>query len=533
MLCLALVMQNIHTFIMSSSHHFSAAVYSTEQIRAIEQQLLSLPNPPPLMERAGYAAARITREKLLANASHQRILVLAGPGNNGGDAFVAARYLADWGYAVTVVFAGDTHRLPHDARKALQAWLSIGGEITQTIANQSAWDALIDGLFGIGLQPSQARPIEGIYRQWIEAVNQMQCPVLSLDIPSGLGSNDGCIYGVAIRATITVTFIGFKPGLLTNFGPDCCGEIIVESLNIDESDFPEPQIRLLNQSFIQALLPSPRIANSHKGSYGSVAIIGGASGMIGATFLTGRAALHLGAGRIYIGILAEQAPAVDFMQPELMLRSPTELLALDSLNCMMVGPGMGTSSLAAKLLQQAIDLPLPLILDADALNLLAQHIDLTEKLTHRKVPTLLTPHPAEAARLLNCTTATVQNNRMQAALNLAQQFNSTIVLKGAGSICCLTDGKRYINTSGNAGLSTAGTGDVLTGMIGALIAQGMNPEHALLLAVHLHGAAADDLRERNLGSIGMTASELALVTRKLLNEWITQKSNQSTRPSTS
>jgi len=510
---------------MSSSHHFSAAVYSTEQIRAIEHRLLSLPNPPPLMEHAGYAAARITREKLLMNANNQRILVLAGPGNNGGDAFVVARYLADWGHAVTMVFIGDAHRLPDDAKKARQAWLSSDGEVAQTISNESTWDAVIDGLFGIGLEPSQSRPIEGIYRQWIETINQIRCPILSLDIPSGLGSDDGCIYGVAIRATITVTFIGLKPGLLTHFGPDCCGEIILEPLGIDTNNFPESQTEILNESSIQSLLPSPRIANSHKGSFGSVAIIGGATGMIGATLLAGRAALHLGAGRVYVGMLAKEAPVVDFIQPELMLRTPTELFSLESLSCIIVGPGMGTSSFAATLLRQAIDFPLPLVLDADALNLITQHDDLAEKLTHRKIPTVLTPHPAEAARLLNCTTATVQNDRMQAALYLSQQFNSTIVLKGVGSICCLTDGKRYINTSGNSGLSTAGTGDVLTGIIGALIAQGMKSEHASLLAVYLHGAAADDLLKAHYGSIGMTASELALVARKLLNVVVATRSD--------
>jgi len=524
MLCLALAMQNIHTSIMPSSHLFFAPVYSTEQIRSIEHQLLSLPNPVPLMERAGYAAAKITREKLLTNANNRRILVLAGPGNNGGDAFVVARYLTDWGHAVTVAFAGDVDRLPHDAKKAMQAWFSLGGKVVQTISNESAWDAIIDGLFGIGLEPSQSRPITGIYQQWIETVNQLQCPVLSLDIPSGLGSDDGCIYGIAIHATITVTFISLKPGLLTHYGPDCCGEIIVESLSIDAENFPEPQTTILNESSIQSLLPAPRSANSHKGCYGSVAIIGGATSMIGATLLAGRAALQLGAGRVYISLVAEQAPSVDLMQPELMLRTPTELLSLESLSCIIVGPGLGTSSFAATLLQQTIDLALPLILDADALNLIAQHTDLAKKLIDRDAPTILTPHPTEAARLLNCTTAAVQNNRMQAALQLTQQFKCAVVLKGAGSICCLTNGKRYINTSGNAGLSTAGTGDVLTGMIGALIAQGIKPERALLLAVYLHGAAADDLRKTHHGMIGITASELSLAARKLLNKWITEKS---------
>ena len=520
MLSLSLSTQNIHSTIMSSAHNSFDAVYLTEQIREIERQVLSLPNPPPLMERAGYAAAKITRERLLKNATNQRILVLAGPGNNGGDAFVAARDLADWGHEVTVVFIGDTNRLPNDAKSALQAWLSMGGEISQIIPNKSTWDAIIDGIFGIGLKQSPARTIEGTYRQWIDTVNTMKCPVLSLDIPSGLGSDDGCIYGAAIHATITVTFIGVKPGLFTNSGSDFCGEIVLATLNIDAGYLPAPSSWLLNPSFIKSLLPSPRVANSHKGSYGSVAIIGGSTGMVGATLLAGRAALNLGAGRVYIGMLAKKSPVVDYLQPELMLRAPTELLALESLSCILAGPGMGTSPLAVNLLKQALNIPLPLVLDADALNLVAQHTDLAEKLMDRDAPTILTPHPTEAARLLNSTTTAVQNNRMQAALQLAKQFKCTVVLKGAGSICCLTNGKRYINTSGNAGLSTAGTGDVLTGMIGALIAQGIDAERALLLAVYLHGAAADEFCKEINGPVGMTASDVINAARKLFNRLI-------------
>ena len=498
----------------------SNAVYLTEQIRGIERAVFALSNPPDLMARAGYAAARITREHFLKNVTNAQILVLVGPGNNGGDAFVAARHLKDWGHTMTVVFAADAERIPHDAKNALQAWQAIGGEMITSIPNETVYDVIIDGLFGIGLDQSQSRPIEGTYRQWIAAVNQMRCPILSLDIPSGLGSDDGSIYGIAIQATITVTFIGLKPGLFTNFGRDCCGQVILETLHIHADHFPAPRSWLLTEFLIQSLLPPPRAANSHKGSYGSVAIIGGSDGMIGAPLLAGRAALHLGAGRVYVGMIAQAAPVVDFSQPELMLRTPADLFAIESLSCIIAGPGMGTSELALRLLERAIDMPIPLILDADALNLMAQQLVIARKISQRKAPTLLTPHPAEAARLLNCTPAEIQNNRMQAALQLTQQFNCQIVLKGAGSICCLSDDQRYINTTGNAGLSTAGTGDVLTGMIAAFFAQGLELGHALLLGVYLHGAAADDLLQENHGPVGMTASELPTRACKLLNRKI-------------
>ncbi len=498
-------------------------VFLTAEIREIEHQAAMLPKPPRLMEKAGLAAAQIVRDQLHKNPNHH-VLVLAGPGNNGGDAFVVARYLKEWGNAVTVAFTGDRNHVPPDARQAIQAWLDIGGKISADIPDSDQnWDAVIDGLFGIGLDQSRNRPIEGKYRDWVETVNQMNVPIVALDIPSGLGSDDGCIYGTAIRATITVTFIGLKPGLFTNFGPEYCGAVLLRDLDIQLASPPAPHTWLLTQKLAQSLLPPPRSANSHKGSFGSVAILGGSTGMVGAALLAGRAALHLGAGRVYLGLLAQTAPPVDFSQPELMLRSPSELFTLKPLNCLVVGPGLGNSSEALSWLESALNSELTLVLDADALNLIALHPHLIKKLGHRNAYTILTPHPAEAARLLSTNTAAIQNDRMNAAYQIARQFNCYVVLKGAGSICCFPDGKRYLNTSGNPGLSTAGTGDVLTGMIGALIAQGLDTDQALLLAVYLHGAAADRLLQQNHGPLGMIASEIIVAGRILLNEWIYQE----------
>lgn len=501
----------------------SDAVFFTAEIREIERQAAMLPKPPRLMEKAGLAAAQVVRERILKNP-YQCVLVLAGPGNNGGDAFVVARYLKEWGNAVTVVFTGERSRVPPDAKQAMQAWLDIGGEILADIPDgDKNWDAIIDGLFGIGLDQSRNRPIEGTYREWADTVNRMNVPVVALDIPSGLGSDDGCIYGTAIRAAITVTFIGLKPGLFTHFGPECCGTVVLRDLDIQLATPIEPHAWLLNQKLTQSLLPPPRPGNSHKGSFGNVAILGGSTGMTGAALLAGRAALHLGAGRVYLGLLADNAPPVDFSQPELMLRPPSGLFRLEHLNCLIVGPGLGNSPDALSWLESALDTGLPLVLDADALNLIALNPHLGKKLSQRNAPAILTPHPAEAARLLNTDTAAVQHDRMNAALQIAQQFNRHVVLKGAGSICCFPDGRRYINTSGNPGLSTAGTGDVLAGMIGALLAQGLSPDRALLLAIYLHGAAADHLLQQNRGPLGMVASEVIGAARLLLNEWIYQK----------
>lgn len=497
-------------------------VFFTAEIREIERQAAALPNPPHLMEKAGLAAAEIVRDILLKDA-HSNVLVLAGPGNNGGNALVVARYLKEWGNAVTVVSTADCQRIPADAKQAMQAWLAIGGKILEDIPGDLNWHAVIDGLFGIGLDHSKGRPIEGKYREWIHTANQLNVPILSLDIPSGLGSDNGCIYGSVIRATLTVTFIGFKPGLFTHFGPECCGTVLLRDLGVQAPPLPMPQTWLINKRLVQSLLPPPRPANSHKGTFGNLAILGGSLGMVGAALLAGRAALHLGAGRVYLGLLGRTAPSVDFVQPELMLRSPPELFKLKHIDCLVVGPGLGSEPEAFSWLDCALSTECTLVLDADALNLIALHPHLAKKLNQRKSSAILTPHPAEAARLLNTDTDAIQNDRMHATHQISQKFNGYVALKGAGSICSFPDGKRYLNTSGNPGLSTAGTGDVLSGMIGALIAQGLSLDHALLLAVYLHGAAADSLLQRNHGPLGMTASEIILAARTLLNDWVYQK----------
>ncbi len=495
-------------------------VYLTAGIREIERQAAALSEAPNLMEKAGLAAAQIIRDQLLRR-SCCRVLVLAGPGNNGGDAFVVARYLREWGNIVSVSCIADADRVPADAKRAMQSWLAGGGEIHADIPDgEQAWDAVVDGLFGIGLDQSANRRIGGKYLTWIQAANCLNAPIVSLDIPSGLGSDNGCVYGAAVHAAITVTFIGLKPGLYTNFGPEYSGRIVLCDLNIQLTAPPEPSIWLLDQTLANTLLPLPRTANSHKGSFGNVAILGGSTGMIGAALLAGRAALYLGAGRVYAGLLSDTAPSVDYAQPELMLRTPSDLLALTPLHCLVAGPGFGNSPQAPGWLEIALSSESALVLDADALNLIAQHPALARMLGQRKAPSILTPHPAEAARLLDTDTAAVQNNRMDAAQKIAQRFNCYAVLKGAGSICCFPDGRRYLNTSGNPGLSSAGTGDVLAGMVGALIAQGLEPGNALLLAVYLHGAAADRLLREHHGPLGMVASEIITAARSLLNEWI-------------
>ncbi|NOT65030.1 MAG: NAD(P)H-hydrate dehydratase [Methylotenera sp.] len=273
---------------------------------------------------------------------------------------------------------------------------------------------------------------------------------------------------------------------------------------------------LLVQSLFQAVLPL-RNSDAHKGVFGSVAIIGGATGMVGAVFLAARAALHCGAGRVYAAMLCDDAPSVDIYQPEIMLRSLTAITQLTQLDCVVIGPGLGQSEPAIKLLESWLAKNIPILLDADALNLIASHAHLANAVYKRTAETVITPHAGEAARLLATHSDNIQQNRIASALNLAKSLHATCVLKGADTVCAHHDGNWFINTTGNVGLASGGTGDVLSGIIGSLMAQGLSGLDAAKLGVYVHGAAADALVENGVGPVGLTASEVILEARKVMN----------------
>ncbi|HET9404333.1 MAG TPA: NAD(P)H-hydrate dehydratase [Burkholderiales bacterium] len=486
-------------------------IYPTAGIRAIEAAAVAGKNPPKLMERAGLAAAEIARD--ISGGTGKPVLVLAGPGNNGGDAFVVARHLKKWFFKVTVAYAGDEKKLTADARAALAAWRKAGGTLSPAPPAARQWGLVVDGIFGIGLE----RDVSGRYAEWVASINGLGAPILALDVPSGLHSDTGRVMGCAVRATHTATFIALKAGLLTLDGPDHCGEIHLRTLDLDAQSLSPASGFLAGREVLAGVL-KPRPLNSHKGDYGSVGVIGGDHGMVGAALLAGRAALKLGAGRVYLGLLAGDAPLLDAGQPELMLRSADEVLKFNHLSALAIGPGLGQMPDAAFYLGWALESSLPLVLDADALNLIAFDRHLAGLLNSRQGPSLLTPHPAEAARLLGTGTREVQNDRVAAALALAKRLSSLVVLKGAGSVCAAPDGSWHINTSGNPGMASAGMGDVLTGMVAALLSQGAEPKTALLAAVYLHGAAADRAVVNGTGPIGLTATETIETARGLLNQ---------------
>lgn len=277
-----------------------------------------------------------------------------------------------------------------------------------------------------------------------------------------------------------------------------------------------PRPTTITQKQVAAFL-KPRQKDSHKGNFGTVAIIGGGDGMIGAAFLAGRAALKMGAGVVHVGLLADKMPLVDMRMPELMLHRAQDALKLPGLDVVAIGNGLGRSLPAQKLLFDAIKLDVTLVLDADALNILSERPDLRGMLFERKRPTLLTPHPGEAARLLHKKTEEVQEARVASVLDIAKRYHGSVVLKGADSLIASADGKVFVNKTGNPGMSSAGMGDVLSGMIAAFVAQGLTGDEALLLAVHLHGAAGDALAEQ-VATIGMSATEVTEWARWLLNQ---------------
>jgi len=461
-------------------------IYLAGDIRRIEAAAGGA--TPPLMQRAAAAAAEMAT-RLIGDRGRD-VLVLAGPGNNGGDARLMAEMLTSRFHRVTLATA---EAPPPDGVR---------------------WALVVDGLFGIGL----ARPLEGAHAALVEFANRQDCPRLALDIPSGIAADTGRVLGCAFRATHTITFIALKPGLLTLDGPDYCGEVTVTGLDLDTAALVAPDGWLAGPELLHGLL-KPRPRNFHKGMAGSVAAIGGADGMSGAALLAARAALKLGAGRVYAGLLDADAPRFDPLHAELMLRSPDDVLGLD-LDAIVIGPGLGSSEHAETLVGEVLAMEAPCVIDADALNLLADNAGLRAACLRRKADTIATPHPAEAARLLGVKTAAVQEDRLAAARRLSAELNAHVVLKGAGSVLVARDGHWFINSSGHPGMASAGMGDVLSGLLGALLGQKLTGEAALIAGVHLHGAAADLLASEGCGPVGLTAGETIDAARRVWNSWL-------------
>ncbi len=484
-------------------------LYRAEQVRQLDAEAINTFAIPgiTLMERAGREAWELLHA---VRPGIGRIAVICGAGNNAGDGYVVARLAAEAGLAVRLVAMKAPEQLSGDALTAARAWLETGNSV-ETWSGGGFPDAelIVDALLGTGLD----REVAGAFRDVIDAVNASGKPVLALDIPSGLHADTGQVLGTAVKAGHTITFIGLKQGMHTGSGPEFCGRVHFQDLSVPGEVYQAvaPASRLITwRSQRHPLGRRPR--HGHKGHYGHVLVVGGDYGYAGAVRMTAEAAARCGAGLTSIATRPEHAFSIPASRPELMARGidgPAELAALlNAATVVALGPGLGRSAWSLSLFGRVLDSERPLVVDADGLNLLAQEPEYRDNW-------ILTPHPGEAARLLDTSTAEVQADRFAAAEALRRQYGGVIVLKGSGTLIAAPDGIRVCG-DGNPGMASGGMGDVLTGVIVSLLAQGLGLEAAASLGVCMHAAAADRVAAAG-GERGLLATDLYPELRRLAN----------------
>lgn len=488
-------------------HH----LYRAAQVRELDRLAIEEYGIPAmaLMERAGAAAFGVLQWRW---PDVRRIAVLCGTGNNGGDGYVLARLARAAGYGVDVFHLG-MPRDPHGASAEAVAALVANGTPVIAWKGQplSEYELIVDALFGTGLD----REVTGAPRMAILAVNACGAKVMALDLPSGLDADTGHVLGAAVRADVTVTFIGLKQGQFTASGLDCCGSVHYSSLDIPAEIFSRVTPASIRYALdnLEGLL-APRSRDSHKGHFGHVLVIGGERGMSGAVQLAAEAALRSGAGLVSIATRPEHAAWVTIRRPELMSHGVEDGADLRELieraTVIAIGPGLGRSAWSRSLLGCVLESRrLPIIVDADALNLLA-----AESL--RRDDWILTPHPGEAGRLLGWTTEDVQRDRFAAVEAMQKRFGGVVVLKGAGTLVCSGDRVIGLCAAGNPGMASGGMGDVLTGIISGLVAQRIDLGDAACLGAMLH-AEAGDRAAATSGQRGLIASDLLARLPRLLN----------------
>lgn len=501
---------------MNSSNILPSKLFSCKQSRELDRQTASFESIAiiVLMKRAGLAAY----QSIIERYGNAPLFIVCGAGNNAGDGYVIAALAAQKQHPVSVAFLKDPQLLSGDAAQAAayaaQENVLIRAFDPVLLQNCEAQTIVVDALLGTGF----TSPLREEYRAAINAVNQSGKRVFSLDIPSGLNGDTG--HGDEIvYADACMTFIALKPGLLTANGPDCVGDLYYSGLGAPAKVFDDQQAVALRIDY-QACdkLKPRRRKTAHKGTHGKVLVCGGGESMGGAAIMAAEAALLSGAGLVHLATHEDHVSASLVRAPEILVSAVSsypELAALTRAEALIVGPGMGQSAWSEQLLLAALEATCPLVVDADALNLLAKR-----GLSHfgtKRENWVLTPHPGEAARLLNSSIAEIQKDRIGAAKSLQQTFGGIVVLKGAGTVIA-TSCETYIANVGNPGLAVAGMGDILAGIIGALLAQGLDPESAAKLAVCVHGAAADVARQDNGGEIGMRATQLLPLIRGLINK---------------
>ena len=459
-----------------------------------------------LMRRAGQAA---WRQLLQRWPRAGRIVVACGTGNNGGDGYLLATHAIQAGRSVEIVrAAAPTGSL---AMRACAQFEALDGRCSNALGSFDHADVIVDALFGIGL----SRAPEGAAAELVAAINASGKPVFAVDVPSGVDAQTGHVAGAAVRATATLQLLANHCGLRTGAAIDFCGELALDSLGVDIDRREASAFALAADALGDWLRLRPRARDSHKGTYGHVLCVGGDAGSGGAIALCGHAALRCGAGLVSVGTHAVHVPALIGSRPEFMAAAVDDAAALAApigrASVVAIGPGLGEKPWGAALFEAVIDCARPLVLDADALNLLSRQ--------PRGLPpeTVITPHPGEAARLLGCDIATVQSDRFAAAQSLVERFGCVVVLKGAGSIVAARDRKPHVVAAGNPGMAVGGMGDLLTGVIAALRAQGLPAFDAASCGALLHAVAGDDAAADG-GERGLLPSDLLAHLRRRSNQ---------------
>lgn len=480
-------------------------LYRAAEVRELDRFAIEEQGIPGsvLMQRAGLAAFELLRHKW---PKAHRIAVLCGGGNNGGDGYVVARLACDARLEVTVFAAAPPEKLKGDARWAFEAYRESGGKLEEGIpSGLEGFDLLVDALLGTGLD----REVTGPFAEAIRVVNRTSAGKLAIDIPSGLHADTGAILGCAVEADATVTFIGLKRGLWTGEGPACCGEIYYSDLAVPQEilDHVPPSAKRLRWP---GGLPKRR-RTAHKGHFGHVLVIGGMPGFSGAARMAGEAALRVGAGLVSIATHPHHAAVLNLGRPELMVHpveTPADLdWLLERATVIALGPGLGQSDWSLALWEKALTTELPLVVDADGLNLLARR-------PKKREDWILTPHPGEAARLLETTPKEIQRDRFAALEALLDRYGGTVVLKGAGTLVGRKGEVPAICPYGHPGMASGGMGDVLTGVIAGLLAQGV--ERAAEFGTMLHALAADDAAHDE--ERGLLATDLLPWLRRRIND---------------
>lgn len=501
-------------------------VVTAQRMRELDSytiERIGIPGPV-LMENAARGALLVL-DRCFPHWRNGKLAVVCGRGNNGGDGLVMARYLLQWGGYVNVFLAAPPEEISGDARFALETFLGSGGRI-QTVGVKgglspkdlqlSTYSLIVDALLGTGLRAEVREPVASL----IKAINESGVPVLSVDIPSGLCSDTGRVMGVAVKAQVTVTFGSPKLGQFLFPGRELCGSLYVVDIGIPQKAYEAhpPMCQLVTPGMLRGMLPH-RSPEAHKGNFGHVLVIAGSAGKTGAGVMAAESALRTGAGLVTLGVpkslnLAMEAKTTEVMTLPLP-EGPEQNLSLDSLSeirkalegkdCVVLGPGISTvgeTPLVARELASTV--PLPMVIDADGLNALVGHLEIMLQAPGDRI---LTPHPGEMARLLSCSIKEVQEDRVGAALELAQRSRSVVVLKGAGTIIGDPEGEVRLIPTGNPAMASAGMGDVLTGIIAGLLAQGLEPMDAASLGVYVHGFIADEW-SLIYGQRGLVATDL-------------------------